>query len=114
MVMEGADPILTATAKSMKKDLGEMDKEENVWYIGFITDLCEESEDSVLVDHLHPIHRSLSKWRYPTQPDQCKVDTNQVLLLRPKFEWDLSGRNSTLTLTNHSQIVAEVLKFKLK
>ena len=82
-----------------------------MWYIGFIiyTDKEEGSNtDTILVDHLHPVDKSLIKWRYPSKQDQCRVDLRQIIALKPVYDWDLGGRVPTLKLLNPKEIDSKV------
>ena len=65
--------------------INESDKgSDEVWYIGFVTDTCDDSQDEVIVDHLHPKDKSLARWRYPPKSDECRVDRRQIIIsVRP-------------------------------
>ena len=85
--------------------INESDKgSDEVWYIGFVTDTCDDSQDEVIVDHLHPKDKSLARWRYPPKSDECRVDRRQIIIsVRPQFDWDLSARNPILTIKNYKK-----------
>ena len=91
-------------------------KKGNVWYTGFITDTePEDNQDTnhIIVDHLHPLDKKLMKWKYPSKKDESKVDIQQILALKSKYDWDFSGREPVLRLLNHKEINAEVKRTNL-
>ena len=90
-------------------------KKGNVWYTGFITDTCEDNQDAdhVIVDHLHPLDDKFKNWKYPSKKDEGRVDIEQVLALKPKYDWDFSGRDPILKLLNYNEITAQVKKTNL-
>ena len=89
---------------------------ENVWYIGYITDTCDNilDRDVVVIDHLHPLDAPQQKWKYPSKKDEVTVDVSQLLGLKPQFEWDFKGRDPVLKLLNFNEIDAEVKQKNLQ
>ena len=53
------------------------------------------------------------KWKYPSKKDESKVDIQQILALKPKYDWDFSGHEPVLRLLNHKEINAEVKRTNL-
>ena len=53
------------------------------------------------------------KWKYPSKKDESKVDVQQILALKPKYDWDFSGHEPVLRLLNHKEINAEVKRTNL-
>ena len=43
----------------------------------------------------------------------AKFDIQQILALKPKYDWDFSGREPVLILHNHKEINAEVKRTNL-
>ena len=89
---------------------------KNVWYIGYITDTCDEilDRDVVVIDHLHSLDATQQKWKYPRKKDEVTVDVSQLLDLKPQIEWDFSGRDPMLRLLNFNDIDAEVKQRNLQ
>ena len=45
---------------------------------------CDEilDFDAVVIDHLHPLHATQKKWKYPRKKDEVTVDVSQLLDLK--------------------------------
>ena len=59
-----------------------------------------------MVEHIHRIknHSNLA-WKFPSRPDTCKANAEQVLKCEIVGEWDCSSdRNMTFTPKNHEVI----------
>ena len=74
------------------------------WYIGYCKEVNQDG--TFMVDHIHRVNKhSNLVWKFPTQPDACNIDAEQVLKCEIVGEWDCSSdRNMSFTLKNHEFI----------
>ena len=84
------------------------------WYIGYITDVGNDENSTIVVDHLHRISKSNHLWAYPKRQDQCEVSDRQVLGIEPQYEWNLESiRNHKMVLKNCRAIEDAINKVDL-
>ena len=74
-----------------------LEGKEKQSYIGYCKEINDDGTFSV--DHIHRVknHSNLA-WKFPSRPDTCKVDAEQVLKCEIVGEWDCSSdRNRTFS-----------------
>ena len=77
----------------------EKNKNGYIWYLGY---LKQKTDVGFSVDHLHRVVAGSNKlWSYPSNEDIQDIETDQILDIDAKGEWDLrDSRNTKFILLN--------------
>ena len=95
--------------------LSRIEANRKTWFLGYVTDMDRIDDDVIVVDHLERVnHVSNNEWKFPLKEDECEVHVDQVIGIKPDYEWDYSNiRINRLKLKNHAEINEAVVKAKL-
>ena len=82
---------------------------------GYVTD-CNYTEDTIFDDHLERVSPyQNSDWKFPRKEDECEVHIDQIIGMKPEYEWDYSNiRLNKLTLKNHEAFNLAVKSAQLR
>ena len=80
--------------------------EVNTWYLA----TCIEEGDTYKMEFLHRVDKNSNlTWKHPSKPDIATLQPESILQCVIDGDWDLSKRNVTFTLKNHTFVNSVVM-----